>query len=392
MRLPLCLMRYILKHISDIIEQYNGDIPLTHFLKRYYKQHTKLGSRDRKILSEMTYCWYRCSKAVLDIQDFEQKLYLCLFLSDTENSYAGNFLPIQWQEGKQHSLQEKIAILATEGILVDVEKINAYSGEFSYGIKKHEWSNSLLQQPSLFIRIRRDRQIVTKLLGEHGVPYHEISESCLSLPNGSSIDKFLPPALYVIQDASSQQTGNYFQVNSNEYWWDCCSGAGGKSLLLKDKERTVKLTVSDKRQTILHNLEERFALYGHKPDRAFTLDMSDASSIKKQMRGQLFDNIICDVPCSGSGTWARTPEQAYFFDQSDLSFLSELQYSIARNAAVYLKQGGTLYYITCSVFKSENENVVEKLKADGLKLKELTLINGIAQRADCLFIALLEKE
>ncbi|RYE21669.1 MAG: RsmB/NOP family class I SAM-dependent RNA methyltransferase, partial [Sphingobacteriales bacterium] len=352
-------MRYILQHIAAIVDQYTGDVPLTHFLKQYFKRYPKLGSRDRKILSEMSYCWYRCSKALPSDMEFERRMQACLFLSNTENNHAHNFLPEAWKENKQLPLHEKIALLLKENIVVTIEDIIAYNDSFSDGISKQDWIESLLQQPALFIRVRKDEQKIETILANENIPFTKRNETCCSLPNGAAIDKLLPAKAYVVQDASSQQTGEYFHAAPGEQWWDCCSGAGGKSLLLMDKEPTIKLTVSDKRKTILHNLQERFALYGHKPKQASVLDMSDEAEIQKAMKGKLFDNIICDVPCTGSGTWARTPEQAYYFDEEGLFILSALQHTIAINASAYLKKGGTLHYITCSVFKTENEAVVE---------------------------------
>lgn len=302
-------------------------------------------------------------------------------------------LPEQWREAKFLPLNDKVEMLQRERISVLPDEIIGYKGELSSGILRDEWLESLLKQPALFIRIRKNMQQVIDKLEANDITFSQVGANCLRLPNGTAIDKILSAQMYVIQDASSQQTGNYFKTAYNEKWWDCCSGAGGKSLLLKDIEPTVKLTVTDKRKTILYNLKERFALYGHKTQQAHVLDMSDVGEVKTIMQGQSFDNIICDVPCTGSGTWARTPEQAYFFNEQNLQSLSELQYTIAGNTLPFLKQNGLLYYITCSVFKKENEQVVEKLVAqNSLELKEMKLINGLADSADCLFIAVLQKQ
>ncbi len=385
-------MRYIQQHIVNIIDKYAGSVPLTHFLKQYFKAHPKLGSRDRKMLSEMGYCWYRCSKAITGVDAIEIKINACLFLCNTENNAAIKLLPDLWQESKHLPLKDKIEILANESIGFDIDKIICYPGVLSQGIERKDWVTSLLYQPALFIRVRKNKEAIIERLVENNIAYNEIGTTCLSLPNGAPVDKILLPDTYVVQDKSSQLTGTYFHPHPGELWWDCCSGAGGKSLLLKDKEPLVKLTVTDKRKTILHNLQERLTLYGHNLQQTAVLDMADSDEIKCTMQGKVFDNIICDVPCTGSGTWARTPEQAYYLDDENLNVLSRLQYKIAINALSYLKKGGILYYITCSVFETENETVVKKILAEnGLQLKETKLINGISNRADCLFIALLQK-
>jgi 16S rRNA (cytosine967-C5)-methyltransferase len=288
------------------------------------------------------------------------------------------------------------------GRLYDMEAFGAVSSDLSClfpynvmlseGVSAIEWSRSILVQPSVFIRIRKQKDEIIKLLNTAAIPYSFVTDNCIELPNGAKIDTLLPSSAYVVQDASSQLTGRYFAPVKGERWYDSCSGAGGKSLLLKDMEPTVQLTVTDVRDTILYNLKERFREYGHKAPAAFVTDVTDKAKLAKSLDGRQFDNIICDAPCSGSGTWARTPEQMYFFNPVQISKFSTLQKNIAVNVAAYLKQGGRLIYITCSVFQDENEHVVDEIiNKTGLKLLEAKLINGIAYKADSMFIAVLQR-
>lgn len=98
------------------------------------------------------------------------------------------------------------------------------------------------------------------------------------------------------------------------------------------------------------------------------------------------------MPCSGSGTWARTPEQLYFFEEKIVDTISTLQKQIATNVASYLKEGGKLFYITCSAFERENDEVVRHiLENTNLKPEQQQLINGIGNKADSMFIAVFSK-
>ncbi len=365
-------MRYIWQHITTITTGYDGKVPLTHFLKHYFKQHPQLGSRDRRILSEMAYCWYRCSKGVEGPATFENKLLACLQISGNAD------------------VQKRFPF---EGAFsIEQDKLFPYATAFSEGIEKAEWLESMLRQPDLFIRVRGDKRKIEQLLDEHAIPFEYMADRCMALPNGAAIDKLLPADSYVVQDASSQRTGQYFAPKAGEHWLDCCSGAGGKSLLLKDMEPTVKLAVSDIRDTILHNLRERFRSYGHQAPVTYTTNVSDSKALAATLKSAHFDNIICDVPCSGSGTWARTPEQLYFFDPLSVSKFSALQAAIATNVAKYLKPGGRLIYITCSVFDEENQQVVNKVvQQTGLKCINSGIINGIDIKADSMFAAVLQK-
>ncbi len=371
-------MHYIWQHIRTIIDTYDGSLPLAHFLKNYCKGFTQLGSRDRRILSEMAYCWYRCEKGIdgYEVADFEGKMKACLRV-------CGNLSVI----GRLLGSEETVGDVALEN-----SRLFPFEIPFSYGISKDAWLSSLLVQPSLFIRIRKQKTQIVKLLEEQSIPYQFMAEDIMSLPNGAKIDALLPPIAYVVQDASSQQTAKWFQPKKHERWYDCCSGAGGKSLLLKDLEPTVQLTVTDIRQSILHNLQERIRNYGHTAPSAYVTDVTDNEKLEQTLKGKLFDNIICDAPCSGSGTWARTPEQAFFFDPMSLTRFTHLQEGIATNVAQYLKPGGRLIYITCSVFEAENENVVATVVTNtGLQLIESKLINGVEIKADSMFVAVLRK-
>ncbi len=366
-------MQYIWQHIRTIIGDYNGALPLSHFLKQYLARHPKLGSRDRKILSEMAYAWYRFSKGLPDEMPFEEKLRACLSLSHTDNKHILRFLP-----GED-----------TPTPAFNTELIFPFDIALSEGITRDAWLASMEKKPELFIRLRQ-REKVIGLLHEHNIPYQTVSAQTLALPNGTALDKILPAEAYAIQDASSQKTGEYFHPENGEAWWDCCSGAGGKSLLLTDKNPRIKLTVSDRRESILHNLSQRFALYRLPAPARLLVDMSNEHSVAEKLGQRRFDNIICDVPCSGSGTWARTPEQLYFFKPEMIEDMHKLQSRIAVNASRYLKPGGALYYITCSVFRKENEEVVAKLiETTGLVLEKQEAINGLALKADSMFISVL---
>ena len=98
--------------------------------------------------------------------------------------------------------------------------------------------------------------------------------------------------------------------------------------------------------------------------------------------------IILDAPCTGSGAWSRTPEQLYYFKKEKIDHYATLQKNIARNVITYLKSGGSLVYITCSVFKEENEDITEYIEKElKLKLVKIQLLKGYDKNADSLFIA-----
>lgn len=388
-------MQYIQHHIRTILGTYEGSLPLSHYLRAYFKKNPVLGSRDRKILTEMAYVFYRCAKGLPETLNHEEKLPYALLLADSQLAPVRRVLPESLQELYGLSFRHNAAILAERGIPFDQGRLFPYPVELSEGISKEQWLESLLQRPLLFIRaVPRYLPEVKALLEKEAVRFEQLSPLCLSLPNGTSVEKIIPAKMYRIQDASSQQTGTYFNMGNDDECWDCCCGAGGKSLLLKERAPDAHLLVSDVRASILDNLSERFRLYGFAAPEQIRLSAADPVETGRLLAGRSFDHIIADVPCTGSGTWARTPEQLYFFDPASLTTYSDRQKAITANAIRFLKPGGTFLYITCSVFRAENEEVVQHLlhEAAGVQLQQMMLINGSAKGADSMFIAVFSKK
>jgi len=242
--------------------------------------------------------------------------------------------------------------------------------------------------------------LVKAKLDAEGVIYKEESEVTLRLPNGTKLDQIFPEntsekgkaseALFEIQDLSSQRTTAFFKPNKSDYWWDAAAGSGGKSLLLIQQEPDIRLLVSDIRESILDNLDERFSKAGLHKYLKKEIDLTqNPDPILHHFE---FDGIILDTSCTGSGAWGRTPEMISSFKESSIVKFQKLQKSMAGNIVKYLKPGKPLIYITCSVFKEENEDVVDfMVKELGLTLESKEVLKGYGERADTMFIARLLK-
>lgn len=85
------------------------------------------------------------------------------------------------------------------------------------------------------------------------------------------------------------------------------------------------------------------------------------------MRGELnkdfiekFDKILIDVPCLGIGVMKRKPDIKWQRKKEDIEEITKIQLDILQKCSKYLKVGGELVYSTCSILKSENEDIVEE--------------------------------
>ena len=270
-----------------------------------------------------------------------------------------------------------------------------FCGELSKEINQKLFSFSFLQQPLLFIRIRPGKAIkVLEKLTQSEIAFEEISSSCISLLPATKLEGLINlNKEAVVQDLNSQLVFNYLNQDNVRFpnepaGWDCCAASGGKSILLYDLlQGTIHLTVSDIRDNILYNLRNRFKDAGIKNYHSFVADLEAGKNLPENK----YDIIICDVPCTGSGTWARTPEQLSFFDEKRTAEYASKQKTIASAAILHLKKDGLFFYITCSVFKKENEEVVDYLKEKfHLQVLLMEYLKGYEMRADTMFVAVLK--
>lgn len=368
---------------EEIIGSYDGSLPLHHYLKGFFKQHPYMGSRDRRQISQLVYAYYRLGHLWKGEKGTSERILLGTFLCEQQPGELLQFFRPELNEKTGLNIADKLQLLGARELI----KIFPFMNELSPGINSTAFIHSFFIQPQLFIRTRNNRQLaITRLLDKADITYEVIGDDTIALPNSTKIDTIITDkGWYEIQDASSQQVGKLFTPEAGEHWWDCCAASGGKSLLLLDKQPGIKLMVSDVRISILQNLHQRFKEAGIRHYESIVLDLT-APLTTTAIGKRQFDHIILDAPCSGSGTWARTPESPAFFSGEKIDMYQQLQQNIAKNVAQLLKPGGTLTYITCSVFKQENEDVVKFIEEKtGLKPVEGGVIAGYEQRADSMF-------
>lgn len=370
---------------TAILSLYKGELPFTLWLKDYFKKNRKYGSGDRKFISNLCYCYFRLGTAFKEY-DMNERLLIGQFLCSSSSNLFLSLLKRTWNEKIQLPLTEKLHIVGGWN-----EHVFPFHEELSDQIDKEAFDRSFLVQPDLFLRIRPgQKNAVLRKLKQGSILFDEAGENCLALPNGTKVEEVLEPDReVVVQDYSSQQVfkpllpllTNKGKIKA----WDCCAASGGKSILLSDLVPQVHVTVSDIRRSIIMNLEKRFGRAGLRNYNSFISDVASSTFILDES----FDLVICDAPCSGSGTWSRTPEQMSFFKAEKIDHYTTLQKTIALNAWKTVKHGGYFLYITCSVFKKENEEVVAHLQEQTtMELISQEYLKGYNQKADTLFVAL----
>ncbi len=381
--------------ITALINGYQNQQPLHRFLQQHYRDHKQMGSRDRRLFSDWIYGYYRLGKSLSD-QTVETKLAVANFLTQQQSSELLNYA-LANHTSLQHtdiekSVSEKIKLVQQQ-YSFSVKYIFPYGELVSDDLDTEQFALSILSQPKVWIRVRKQFvEEVKREFNEQKISFEESKEQPLawSVPQRTKLDelKTFTKGYFEIQDLNSQRTGNYFHPQPKEHWFDCCAASGGKSLLLQSLESKVKLTVSDNRVAILQNLDERFKRARISDYQSIVADI--ANQIPASLSNKQFDGIIVDAPCSGSGTWARTPEQISFFQPQLIKHYINLQQSILKNVVPLLKPGKPLIYITCSVFKEENEGQVQFVESLGLKIVSKELLKGNGEGCDSMFVCRMQ--
>ncbi|MBL0144619.1 MAG: Fmu (Sun) domain-containing protein [Chitinophagaceae bacterium] len=391
--LPVLHYQSYIKSATIIIELYKGEEPFANFLKKYFAANKKFGSKDRKHISTLCYNFYRMGKALPDII-VSEKIILATFLCGNYEKEFVLLLKDDWINLNNKSIAEKL-----QGLQINPLDIFPFKKEFSKEISQTALCLSFFTQPKLFLRFRPNylRYKMIEKLTAAKVDYAFETLDCLAFANSTKVDDILDVgAEVIVQDYNSQQTLNYIKENIDEFKfpnsdvWDCCAASGGKSILFYDIVKSKsKITVSDIRLSILQNLHQRFRNAGIDKYDYFVCDLQKNTSPFPDIK---YTTIICDAPCSGSGTWGRTPEQLYFFDTEKINYYSTLQKQIITNTMPQLKPGGYFIYITCSVFAEENEMQVAFIKKEfSLQLMHMELLKGYDKLADNMFVAVFKK-
>jgi 16S rRNA (cytosine967-C5)-methyltransferase len=393
--------KYSLAHLGSaeqILAHYEGLEPFPVYIKSFFRDNKKFGSRDRKEISNFCYGYFRIGKALEELPIRERILTGYFLCTLGQNDLLEETKP-EWKDKLELPLEEKISFLQHVHPDFSIASIFPFSAELSNDIEKNTFILSHFIQPDLFLRLRPGKSgEVVKKLDAAGISFMPVGEFGLALPNTTKLDILgEPDKSFVVQDLSSQETAAFFPSISDlpgkPALWDACAGSGGKSIMAADLLPGASLFVSDERETILFNLRKRFDAAGIRNYKTLQLDLSvthtrnNATDSFFPAKG--FDLVIADVPCSGSGTWGRNPWEMVVFPESELTHYRQLQQNILLQVMPRVKAGGYLLYITCSVYKLENEGAVDFILSNsGLNLKKKGLIKGYEHHADTMFAAL----
>lgn len=214
------------------------------------------------------------------------------------------------------------------------------------------------QRPPMWLRVNQQKTTVEnyiKLLTDNNIAiaFHHKQTQALKLASAVDVNSlpFFAEGWVSIQDGAAQNAALLLGALENELILDCCAAPGGKTCHILELEPKVQeLIAIDIEPERLKRVEENLSRLGL----TATVIAGDAAMPDTWAEGKIFDRILLDAPCSGTGVIRRHPDIKWLRKASDIEVLVKLQSEILDAIWQKLKIGGTLIYATCSVLPEEN--------------------------------------
>ncbi|WBU61900.1 RsmB/NOP family class I SAM-dependent RNA methyltransferase [Paracoccus albus] len=183
-----------------------------------------------------------------------------------------------------------------------------------------------------------------------------------------------------LQDLSPQLACEMLPLSTGIRVLDYCAGGGGKSLALAARV-DIEVTAHDIAPDRMKDLPARASRAG------VEIKIAPTSPIDKK-----YDMVVADVPCSGTGTWRRTPDAKWRLKSDDLEAMIETQAQILRETAPLVRSGGHLAYMTCSVLERENEKQADNFLLHHPDFSEIARERWLNPRgSDGFFLSLMQR-
>lgn len=213
-------------------------------------------------------------------------------------------------------------------------------------------SEAMRARAPVFLRVNLARASVAeaaRALAQEGIATepHPLAATALLVLSGArriAASQAYLQGLVELQDVASQAAIGGLALPEAARVLDYCAGGGGKALALAAAHPGARITAHDIDPGRMKDIPPRAARAGARIAQAAPGKVAGA-----------FDLVLVDAPCSGSGTWRRTPEAKWRLTPARLAELTALQDQILDRAAAHVAPGGQLLYMTCSLLSAEND-------------------------------------
>ncbi|GHS92657.1 hypothetical protein AGMMS49949_05030 [Alphaproteobacteria bacterium] len=353
------LSPFLLAKLRALVALFLADerISADRLFQDYCVRH-RLGSQTRRDLSSLFYdflrhywpCWYIAQKDAAQqgrnsgdffIEIFTQKIRGQKSLPAVPPWAEANMPPDLWELwvrafGSEEDALQEAAALCTEAPL-DL-RVNTFAFSKSFVVRELCADGFLVDEiPHTAAGLRLSKRAPLQR--------HPLSKK----------------GAFEIQDAGSQRVAHFCllpwgaeekEKHKKDFsLLDYCAGGGGKALAFLNELKHGTLTLTDISAVRLARAQKRFARLPGALNQVRFVSLPDLAGA--------FDLVVVDAPCSGLGTLRRNPDKTLRLHKEDVEDFAKKQKEILSQAAPFVKQGGFLAYITCSLLQEENEDVVE---------------------------------
>jgi 16S rRNA (cytosine967-C5)-methyltransferase len=364
----------VVTHTEEVLREvlrFTG--PADAILSRYFRDHPKLGSRERNAVAEGVYAVLRNKMVYASFSESghgpAMRRLALLGLADANGVDALGGLSeeeAEWLKRiAQIDRQSLPAALRANFPQWLYDKLVARIGEET----TLQLADALNRPAPLDLRVnalkakREDviSELATAPIACEPTPYASLGIRVMKKPALQNLPLFQSGAIEV-QDEGSQLLSQIVAARRGEMVVDFCAGAGGKTLALgaamRNTGRLYAFDVSEKR---LAKLKPRLARSGLSNVHPTVIAHENDTKVKR-LAGKA-DRVLVDAPCSGLGTLRRNPDMKWRQTPESVAELTAKQTSILASAARLVKPGGRLVYATCSLLEEENEAIVSGFMA-----------------------------
>ncbi|WP_017930496.1 RsmB/NOP family class I SAM-dependent RNA methyltransferase [Robiginitomaculum antarcticum] len=374
--------------LTDITQRHT---PATDALRDWGKANRYAGSKDRSFIGNVVHDALRrkSSLAYMMGDDSPRAIVLGtvvhswdMEVAEIEAAFDGDkFSPKDLTDDERAALTHpQLLAAADEWVRADVPEWLWPAFENNFDDEAVAEGQAMCARAPLDLRVNTlttTREAMLTALAAHGVEPTPIAATGLRIPAPGpqgrlpniQIEKEYQLGQVEIQDEASQIASRLIDPQPGEIVLDLCAGGGGKTLalaaLMKNEGQLHAFDVDKRRLSPIFERLRRAGVQNvtvHSPGEN-TLDA---------LKGKV-DRVVVDAPCSGAGTWRRKPDAKWRLSEQALDLRLSEQAKVLRQAAEYVRPGGYLIYMTCSVIAEENESQIYKFIEEN---KAFTLISA----------------
>ncbi len=387
-----------------ISEIFKDKIPADNIINAYVRERKYIGSKDRRFITETVWKIIRNRrKLVFDAGSNEPRRVLLTYLQDEDFD-----LLCGGEYGLAPLSKEEKEWLKRRNEEVYPAAVEAECPDWLFDkVKDIHLLKALNEPASADLRLNKGSRarVIEQLQGEGlyfvPTPYSPIGIRSAERVNLNNCVAYKEGVIEV-QDEASQLAAILADVRPEHKIIDYCCGAGGKSLTMAFlMNRQGKIQIHDINRSRLEAVKER----------AVRLDVKNLEIIE-EVGDRDYDRFVVDAPCSGTGTWRRSPDAKYRLTPETLKELNKTQAELLEKAFNHIRRSGRIVYITCSILRDENEDIIEAFlsrhadaapvnlrhlwedKLDGRYPGQddfMLRMNPLLTRTDGFFVCILEK-